>query len=68
MADYTDYNEGISGKGILVALLLVGIIIFALVFFGSGRVAPDGGVTDTGAVQTAPTTSDTLPTSVPTSE
>ena len=34
MADYTEYNDGIGGKGLLVAFLLIGAFIVGLIYLG----------------------------------
>lgn len=43
MADYTTHNDGISGKGIFIALLVIGAFVFLLAMLGTGTVPSDGG-------------------------
>ncbi|GFE63908.1 hypothetical protein [Litoreibacter roseus] len=66
MADYTTHDDGIGAKGLIVALVLIALFIFALVFLGSG--SPD--LNQTGTIppqETAPaaTTEAPAPADVP---
>ncbi|MFK7765327.1 MAG: hypothetical protein AB8B62_18835 [Roseobacter sp.] len=36
MSDYSQHNQGIGGKGIIVGLLLIGLFVVGLVFLGAG--------------------------------
>ncbi len=56
MADYTTHNsDGISGKGIFIALVVIGAFVFLLAVLGTSTVPPDGeGAADPAAIETAP--------------
>lgn len=40
MSDYTTHEEGLGGKALVVASVLIGIFILALAFMGAGE-APE---------------------------
>ena len=56
MSDYTTNDEGLGGKALVVAAVIIGLFILALAFMGSGD-APNlpAGLTDPAALETAPT-------------
>ncbi|MEP5761355.1 MAG: hypothetical protein ABJ327_18965 [Litoreibacter sp.] len=57
MADYTDYNDGIGGKGLLVAFLLIGAFIVGLIYLGGSTAVPPEGSVSTdpaAAIEAAP--------------
>ncbi|WP_298842710.1 hypothetical protein [uncultured Roseobacter sp.] len=55
MADYTTHSDGISGKGILIALVVIGAFVVLLAALGTGTVPVDPDATDgTATIQTAP--------------
>ncbi|MFK7881339.1 hypothetical protein [Roseobacter sp.] len=41
MADYTTHSDGVSGKGIFIALLVIGAFVFLLAVLGTGTVPTD---------------------------
>ncbi|MEP2641756.1 hypothetical protein [Roseobacter sp.] len=42
MADYTTHsNDGVSGKGIFIALVVIGAFVFLLAVLGTSTVPPD---------------------------
>lgn len=56
MSDYTTQNnDGVSGKGIFIALVVIGAFVFLLAVVGTSTVPPEeGGATDPATVETAP--------------
>ena len=48
MSDYSQRNQGIGGKGIVIGLLLIGLFVAGLVFLGAGgsEVEPGTAVID----------------------
>lgn len=56
MADYTTHNnDGVSGKGIFIALVVIGAFVFLLAVLGTGTVPTDpDGATAPAAIETAP--------------
>ncbi|WP_187432068.1 hypothetical protein ROLI_025160 [Roseobacter fucihabitans] len=55
MADYTTHNDGLSGKGIFIALLVIGAFVFLLAMLGTGSVPVDpDGTAQPAAIGTAP--------------
>ncbi|WP_300031803.1 hypothetical protein [uncultured Roseobacter sp.] len=59
MADYTTHSDGISGKGILIALGVIGAFVVLLAVLGTGTVPVDPDAADApAAIQTAPAAAD----------
>ncbi|GFE52063.1 hypothetical protein So717_38160 [Roseobacter cerasinus] len=56
MADYTTHtSDGVSGKGIFIALVVIGAFVFLLAVLGTSTVPPEGdGAADPAAIETAP--------------
>ncbi|WP_299966913.1 hypothetical protein [uncultured Roseobacter sp.] len=56
MADYTTQtNDGVSGKGIFIALVVIGAFIFLLAIVGTSSVPPgEGDATAPAAIESAP--------------
>ncbi len=56
MSDYSQHNEGIGGRGIIVGLLLIALFIAGLAFLGAGgsEVEPGTAVIDTDSPDPAP--------------
>lgn len=56
MSDYTTHNnDGVSGKGIFIALVVIGAFVFLLAVLGTSTVPPDAdGTTAPAAIETAP--------------
>ncbi|MEM9575891.1 MAG: hypothetical protein AAF999_02630 [Pseudomonadota bacterium] len=56
MSDYSQHNEGIGGRGIIVGLLLIALFVAGLVFLGAGgsEVEPGTAVIDTESPEVAP--------------
>lgn len=54
MSDYTTNDEGLGGKALVVAAVLIGLFILALAFMGAGD-APNlpAGLTDPAALEGA---------------
>lgn len=63
MADYTTHNDGVSGKGIFIALVVIGAFVFLLAVLGTSTVPTDpDGTADPAAIETAPAApADTAP-------
>ncbi|MDW3183838.1 MULTISPECIES: hypothetical protein [unclassified Roseobacter] len=63
MADYTTHNDGVSGKGIFIALVVIGAFVFLLAVLGTSTVPTDpDGAADPAAIETAPAApADTAP-------
>ncbi len=51
MSDYTNTTDGVSGKGLLVAVILMGLFILGLAFMGG-----------TGEIDSAPAAATSTPT------
>ncbi|WP_227269762.1 hypothetical protein [Roseobacter weihaiensis] len=60
MSDYSQHNQGIGGKGIVVGLVIIVLFVTALAFLGAGgsEVEPGTAAIDPGAV---PVESETAP-------
>lgn len=60
MSDYSQHNQGIGGKGIVVGLVLIVLFVAGLAFLGAGgsEVEPGTAPIDPGAV---PVESETAP-------
>ena len=56
MSDYSQHNQGLGGKGIIVGLLLIGLFVAGLAFLGAGgsEVEPGTAVIDSENPQPAP--------------
>lgn len=55
MADYTTHNDGVSGRGIFIALLVIGAFVFLLAVLGTGTVPTDpDGAAQPAAIESAP--------------
>lgn len=50
MADYTTHSDGISGKGILITLGVIGAFVVLLAALGTGTVPVDPEATDGTAI------------------
>lgn len=55
MADYTTHKDGVSGKGIFIALLVIGAFVFLLAVLGTGTASnhPDAAI-EPAAIEPAP--------------
>ncbi len=61
MSDYSTHNEGVGGRGILIALLVIVAFIVGLAMLGTASAPPDG-TAPAAAIETAPATgSETAP-------
>lgn len=56
MSDYSQHNQGLGGKGIIVGLLLIGLFVAGLAFLGAGgsEVEPGTAVIDSDSPDPAP--------------
>ena len=56
MSDYSQHNEGLGGKGIVIGLLLIALFVAGLAFLGAGgsEVEPGTAVIDSTNPEVAP--------------